>query len=122
MEISNVTHIPITRQPPANDTRPGAIRFGIPKDVLDDANARERAGLNTICRDLTRPERFETVTAMIPGEPYPRQATVMCAPIDRQNVLVRFHDHGPDRQAPLSVWVHLTQLTYPNRNARAGVK
>lgn len=116
MEKPNVSQFPAPRRQPANDTRPGALAFGIPKDVLDDATARQRAGLNTICQDRARPIPFEAVMVTLPDFPLPRPAMTLCAPPDRKTALIRFTD-----QAPQSIWVQLTQITYPTRNEHCGV-
>ncbi|MEE3046622.1 MAG: hypothetical protein VX620_15340 [Pseudomonadota bacterium] len=128
---TNVTHIPICRpvshpasRPaprPANDADRGPLRLRTPKDVLDDHDARRKAGLSTACRDHTRPHRFECVSVTLPGDPFPRRATVMCAPENRNTALIRYHHaDGPSDACPMAAWVHITQLTYPNRNADCG--
>lgn len=121
MDKSNVTHLPTHRPNLANDAKPGPLRFGIPSDVLDSADARRRAGLATPIRDRARPTPFETATVMLPGDPYPRRATVMCAPPDRAHALIKFHHPGLNPQAPMTAWVDLTQITYPNRDQHCGV-
>lgn len=121
MEKPNVIHIPIHKRAPANDDRTGPLNFGIPQDILDDASARTRAGLSTACRDHTRPHSFECVSVTQPGDPFPRRATVMCAPANRNTVLIRYHHaDGPAHACPMAAWVHITQITYPNRDQHCG--
>ncbi len=121
MENSNLRTIPIHRKPPANDTQPGPLRFTIPDDVLACAAKRTRAGLVRTHTDHARPDRFETVSVMIAGDTFPRRATVMCAPPGHPECLIRYQYQDGAPGCPMAAWVHLTQITYPNRNAQCGV-
>lgn len=123
MEQSNIRHIPIDPAPPrpANDQAAGPLKFHVPQDVLDDADKRRAAGWNTACIDHARPTLFEPVMVTRKGDPFPRRATVLCAPPNGTKALIKYRYQDGKPNSPMVAWVSLTQLTFPNRNENCEV-
>lgn len=123
MEHSNITQLSPGHhnRRPANDTTPAPLRFRTPKDILDSARARARAGLAT--GTIALPSPGEAVNVLIGdncGYPASLHGTIKIATcviaLDANRILVKFR-YGEADPGTGAAWVTLSQITFPNRNA-----